>query len=215
MLTLESIEKLAGIAESAITVIAILVGGIWALRKYVVTREGVWNLRMNIDYEVLPYSDSSELLLLYVIPENIGKVVVIPGRKGCVVYVRLVPKITDRKVPFLIQPEDMGAPVLKEEIMWSRGSAGDVPKYEIEPGLSYRHTVPLVVPRGALIEVRAMFWRDEEDATSARRIIDLSQERRSGIAMGESSSNSKGEAAGVGKGIKKKTAPNTSPQADG
>ena len=171
-LTLRELLIVVQIIQATVTSLAVIIGGIWALRKYWRGREGKWNLRVGIDHSVLPYSAEHKLLVLNVLLENIGKIVITPGKKGCEVTVRLLPKVVDRV--FLMRADQSVPPLLKEEIIWTRTTARDVPAYEIEPGSSYRHTVPVVVPGGALVEVRAMFWwKDDRDAISARSLIDL------------------------------------------
>jgi hypothetical protein len=170
-MTFEEIEKLAGIVQSAVTTLALVIGAGWAIRKYIIRREEVWNLKLRYEYEVRPFTERYDLLLLYLHAENIGNIVIRIGKKGCVVTVREIPRSADR--PHMLRPDQERPPLLEEEIINSRGTAKYI-RYEIEPGASYKHTIPLVLPRGILLEVRAVFWwKNDEEATSARAIIDL------------------------------------------
>jgi hypothetical protein len=170
--TLDGWDKLASIIQSLLTSTAVLVGGGWALRRYVIGREGTWNLRLSIEHMPLRSLGDHELVLLIVVFENIGKVVIHTGQKGCKVVIRNLPTVPSGAG--VLRADQKAPPILEAEIIRSRASAQDVDRWELEPGCSFRHSVPVVLPREALVEVRAIFyWKDDVDSATARRIIDL------------------------------------------
>lgn len=177
---LQDLASLTGVVQDVVATLAILTAGVWALWRFVLTREGVWNLELSMEHEVFPYSDDAVLLVVSVIPKNIGKVVIHAGSKGLVVYLRRAP--ADVEPVAMLTPESFGEPILTEEILHSRGSRQLVKEYELEPGCSFRHTVPIVVPKSGLFEVRAVFWwRDDVDSASVRRLIRLGEASSPGV----------------------------------
>jgi hypothetical protein len=75
-----------------ITTVAILVGGIWAYRNFVLERTDIPNAQVLVDSQVLPYSKDKVLLVVNVTLKNAGKRVVKVGEKGCTVSVMLIPQ---------------------------------------------------------------------------------------------------------------------------
>lgn len=66
--------------------------------------------------------------------------------------------------------------LISEDVIGNRPSAREV-QYEIEPGCTYRHMLPVTMPIGLLLMVRATFWwEDNKETTNTRCIIDLGQQ---------------------------------------
>ena len=72
--TSEEISSITGTLSDLVTIIAIIIGGIWSYQIFVKTR--VPNYRLNLEYEILciKLSDGRFLIKVYLIMENIGNV---------------------------------------------------------------------------------------------------------------------------------------------
>jgi flagellar biogenesis protein FliO len=81
----------ADLLLKAVSIIAILAGGVWAYFQFDLTRTAVDNVQINVSTEQQKYGQKSRLLLIHVRPKNIGKVLVSPGKAGIVVSVRAIP----------------------------------------------------------------------------------------------------------------------------
>lgn len=174
--TWENWEKFSGTLSHLATTLAIIVGSVWALRKYLRGREGVWNLKLSIEHEVVPFTIKNNLLILDIVLENIGKVMIRPGSKGCPVTIRYFPRV-DPETPHVLRWENGVDLLVEEDIIGNRPSAKDVP-YELEPGAAYKHTLPVVLPKGDLLMVRVTFWwEDNKDAINKSAVIDLGAAR--------------------------------------
>lgn len=167
--SLDELVRIAALTQSTLTSFALVVGGAWALRKYLASREGTWNLRLELEHEGIPYGESCRLLLIDVVLSNIGKRVISPGSKGCSVEVRLLQQ--DLEAPSVLRLDSHSVPLLEENVILNRGSAEQI-KYELEPGSTFRHTAAFVVPCKVVVEARSTFWwKDNSDSISQRRVF--------------------------------------------
>ena len=158
----EAIEY-ADFINKLLTSIAIVGAGGWALWTFVLRREGVWNLQLNISPTDLPYGPGSRLLLITVNLKNVGKVKITPGSKGCRVSVRKLPN--DLKAGEVLERDRgellVGDVDILEHYREKEGYAG----YEIEPGCEYHELISVVVPEGDIFVIKATFWwKENSDA---------------------------------------------------
>ena len=141
--------------------LAILVGGAWAYWIFVIRRQGVWNLRVSLDTDIVPYTSSKRILSIYVVLKNVGNVKVTPSPKGCRVSVYVLPKTY--KGGELISFENHTALVKELDILRRYKEKGAYWGYEIEPNCEYKEAEFLVVSKGDVLAIEAVFYPPGKD----------------------------------------------------
>lgn len=129
-----------------VSVVAIVVGGSWALYQFHLTETAAYNIQIAVSTESQPYGNDLRLLLIHAKPKNIGKVLVTPGKLGLVVTVRNVPEKLKEGV---VELEEL--PVFYTADLMKRFPDG----YDLEPGVEYDEVVALVVPKGKMFAIKA------------------------------------------------------------
>lgn len=146
-----------------VSIIAIVIGGLWAYFQFDLSRAAIDNIQMTVSSESQPYGNDTRLLLIHVKPKNIGKVLVMPGKSGFVVTVRKIPGDLKQGVVGLEK-----IPELYKVDLMKRFPDG----YELEPGVEYDEVVAVVVPKRSSYAVKALFGvgDDEVDHTAVARV---------------------------------------------
>lgn len=143
---LPKLRDWADLALKCVSVVAIVMGGTWALYQHRITETASYNVQVAVSAEFQPYGGDLRLLLIHARPKNIGKVLVEPGKSGFVVTVRTIPEKLKEGV---VDLEDL--PVFYMDDLLKRFPDG----YELEPGVEYDEVVALVVPKGKMFAVKA------------------------------------------------------------
>lgn len=146
------------IVSKWVTILAILIGGIWAYYNFNITDTGTSNAEIAISTEVFPYDVNSSLVIVYIKPKNIGKVPIEITGDGITLTLKEIPK--DVKVGH-IDMEKITAIVYVPNL---------VKKYDgyfLEPGVTLNEVETFILPHGKtfLVEV-AMDLGDDFDVGS-------------------------------------------------
>ena len=127
------------------TVLAVVVGAIWAAGTFVLFRSQVENLNLSITTQQVPYTGDLRLLIVHVRPKNLGKVL---GRPDTY-------RLRVKEIPVSGQAwKALQRSELKEIL--SLNMLRHYPEgYEIEPGVEYDDIEIIVVKKGATLLVSA------------------------------------------------------------
>ena len=136
------------LANKALTSLAILIAAGWALWRFVLHREAVWNLLLQVSAKVVAYNKRRSLLLLKVTLKNIGRVKIMPGAKGCCVSVSQLPK--NCATGSVIQRSAMRCILSDVDVLRHYRRNGGYPRYVIEPSCEYHEYETLVVVPGSV-----------------------------------------------------------------
>jgi hypothetical protein len=153
---LEKARDWADLSLKCLSIIAILVGGVWAFYQYRVARTDVSNVEISVSSEIQQYSEGSRLLILHIRPKNIGKVMV-TAEKSFTVVVKRIP--TELKVGE-IDLEKLSNFYQTDLLKRYQGAEND--GYDLEPGVEYDEIVALIVPRGSMYSIKATLNFDGE-----------------------------------------------------
>ncbi len=149
--------------------IAIIVGGIWVYWRFIRTRFGTWNLKLNVRMETQHYNESQKLLIIKIGLENKGNIKISPGNKGVRITIR---KLERDKSEGSILDLDQGKVIVESLDVLRKYHLPKIGyrNYEIEPKCEYQEIECLPITQGETISVRTeFFWKDEKDS-----IIDYS-----------------------------------------
>jgi len=153
----------AGIISDITSSIAFIIGGIWVYGNYIYNRTGVWNLKMVIMPEVMPYNEYNKLLNINIALSNEGNIKITPGSHGCQVTVKKIGKeaaqnqIIDLDAGEIMAETDILRPYYHQDVGYQR--------YEIEPKAEYHELACVVVSPGDILSIRAeFFWQDDKDS---------------------------------------------------
>ncbi len=163
-MSLELARSLVALTESIVTIIAIVVGGIWVLYRLGRERTDVWNLQMNVTPQVLDYSGDSNLLIIWVSLRNIGKIKFQPGTRGCLVSVYSL----DQSAPLgtVLEPVD---PLMEDINLLRHYDHGG---YWLEPQAEYTECDAVIVPQDRPLLVKVAFWsEDDTDSITEYRVV--------------------------------------------
>ncbi|MES2155549.1 MAG: hypothetical protein V4510_10480 [bacterium] len=162
-MNLDEWNKILDAASKVVTMLAVVIGGLWAYLKFGRERTAKWNLQVGVKADVLPYNASLRLLVVHVQLKNIGKVIIRPGAKGLLVTVRAVPAgapqnafINYSKAPAVAHRQVLRTrqdPPHREGFLWLKKAFW---AYKLEPGEGYHEVEALIVAPG-LIAVEAVF----------------------------------------------------------
>ncbi len=152
---------LLDLALKLATLVSIIAGGLWAYFKYIRQRLGVWNLKMTIIPEVLPYSRESALLVIKLDLKNVGFISIVPGSKGCTVAIRRVPAgLRDGQAVTWRSAEPFGEEldILTQYREYAEADDYENEVYTLDPGGEYREQHSVIVPRGCIYLIEVTFW---------------------------------------------------------
>lgn len=165
-MNLQKTKDWADIVLKVISVIAIIVGGIWAYFQFAVTAATDSNIELAIKTEVIHYSENDRLLLIHVRPKNIGKVPVSPDHFT----------VSMRDLPLNLKPGKIDLDNLNESYSTSildKYKDG----YDLEPGVTYDEVWAVIVPKDTMYAIRAEIDFDnnenEIDQTAVVKVEDM------------------------------------------
>jgi hypothetical protein len=169
-LTLQQVSTVSEIIYYVVAAVAILVAGWWALFLRRRHRTDAWSLNVVISTEVTPYAVGASLLTVRVSLENVGKVVVQPGKNGCRMSVRQVPAgLAPATVihwgadyPVVLEPFDLLQQYRRDE-RTGELALDYVGSYALEPGATYREQAGLIVQDGFSYLIQVRFWWSRDD----------------------------------------------------
>jgi hypothetical protein len=160
---MQKVTDLIQTVESLVTTLAIVIGGIWALREYRRRREYLWNIVIDCTKEVFPYSTGKGLLVICIDLRTIGKQVFVPGSNGLEIAIERFPSTLESKellvwgrgTPFLKKMDILEAYLDKEDIATGNKDYKKDDSYAIDVGSTYHETFSIVVDKGFiyLIEI--------------------------------------------------------------
>ena len=156
----QEVNTLSDIIVNIVTSLAIIIGGVWGYWTFVIKRQNVWNLQITLEPEIIPYSHSKRLLVIYVILRNVGQVKVTPGPKGCQLTIWKMQ--SDKKEGELVLPKEGEKLIEKLDILRKYKEKGSYWHYEIEPNCQYQEMESIVVNKGVLLAIEAKFFPPEE-----------------------------------------------------
>jgi hypothetical protein len=159
--TLDDWDKVLSAIEHGATVLALVVGGWWALHRFVLNRENAWNLVVDVVPTFYPNGADTCLLCASISLRNVGKVMVSPLGDGCWFSLRSYsPGLQLGATPHWNE----GHPIVEKLAVISRANPNHndemdpvADNYNIEPGGEFVETVIVVVPRGILLMVEVGF----------------------------------------------------------
>ncbi len=154
---LKAAKDPASALQNLVTVVAIVIGGMWAFQRFVITRETAWNVQVTVTPTVLPYDANCHLMVVKVSLKNVGKVIFRAGRKGI-----------ELKVDELLKKAAVGEPFLSK-LNRKAITAKPIPMldddaklYEIEPGGEYHEVEAMLVPKDVFLAVSVTVFGDDE-----------------------------------------------------
>lgn len=163
-----SISEIVLILSNIATMLALIIGGVWAIHRYRLYREASSNPQIKINYEILEYNDNNKLLVLTILVRNIGKVVVEAEKITYSIF--LLPK----NLPIAGKPQLNVQKILinnSDLIYDANPSEIGVIKYMIEPGDEYEELLSLVTPSKSLMLLDIYFQSKQGDKFRVYKII--------------------------------------------
>ena len=156
--------KYLDIVQKIVTIAAIITGGVWALFKFRLRREHVWNLEMTISSEQLHYSKNLCFLIVTVALKNVGSIKIVPGSKGLELTIKRLPTSIEKNTSVdwwnieeeLFGPKDILA---KYKLDGKEDYKGEV--YNLDPGCVYYENEGIILEKGYLYQFRLNFWWKE------------------------------------------------------
>lgn len=162
--------EVAQFIQSIATTVGICIAGLWALRQYILQREYLWNIDIECEQELLPYSTDRQVLVINIGLKNIGKQVFVPGPNGLELTVKRFPltlnpgeyldwniaetfiETTDILEHYL-SPEDVASG--KKD--YKRGDG-----YCLDVGATYRESPSVIVEKGYVYLIELTLWDGAE-----------------------------------------------------
>jgi hypothetical protein len=158
------------ILSKVATIVAIVVGGIWAYRNFNLERTDIANPQVVVDPRVLTYTNEKVLLVVNITLKNVGRRIVRVSKEGCLVSVELVP--ADQPLYKRLKFGE-GRAVVKDVNILDEYYVGQPWNYEIEPGNEYHEIYSAVMPKGQFAHVRVSLPLPKDDALTEYRLIHL------------------------------------------
>lgn len=82
---IDNLQKIAEILTNVITPIAIIIGGLWAYRRFRVRNEGQWNANLSVNIEIINAKIDEKLVCVTIVIDNIGYKKITPTINGLTV----------------------------------------------------------------------------------------------------------------------------------
>jgi hypothetical protein len=149
--------------QNLVAVVAVIIGGAWALQRFIFTREAEWNVQVTVKPTFLPYDADSHLMVVDVFLKNVGKVRFRAGLRGI-----------ELEVDELVGNVDMGKPLNRSPVT----KEGPIPMlevnrehYDIEPGCEYHEVEAVLVPKNKLLAVSVTVFDNDELSVDGEVII--------------------------------------------
>ena len=166
-MTLDDLNQLLSVAEHGATILALILGGWWAVHRYILSRESEWNLTIDVTPTFLSYTEDARLLCASITIANIGKVRALAGEKGCWFSLRELPGgLAVGSTPHWLDGRRVveSLSVIPHANPNHVGQMAPLDKnYIIEPGAEFIETVNVIVPSGGILMAEVGFnaGRDE------------------------------------------------------
>ena len=79
---IDNLQKIAEILNNFITPIAIIIGGLWAYKKFNVRNEGQWNANLRVNTEIINVKIDEKIVCVNISIDNIGNKKITPTKNG-------------------------------------------------------------------------------------------------------------------------------------
>lgn len=152
---------------------AILIGGCWAIYKYMVGGSASWMNNISLDTEVLPYRDNLRLLVIHVRSTNprTSKFEFDEQNATFKLDIRQIPGDRDARTIF---DEEGGQSIASIDLL--QGTGG----YEMLPGAAMDDMRTMVLPVGTTVSMTAelrirRWWQREGDFISTSSVVLIEQ----------------------------------------
>lgn len=163
-MTIETVKLWADTINTILSIIGLIIGGIWVYRKYIIHRTAQWNLKMAVSSQVFPYSENLCMVVLSFKFNNEGTVKITPGKSGCTLSVKKIRRDAQKDVCLdyydgitIIDKKDILRKYYRDKIGYKN--------YVIEPKAEYHEVETLIVEKGELLAVRVeFFWKNDRDS---------------------------------------------------
>jgi hypothetical protein len=156
---MDELKIIVEIVQALATVLALVVGGVWAFFRFVAKREHVWNLDMTTNTAIEQYSSGMCLLVVRVTLKNVGAVPITPGPEGLLLSVRAVP--TNLDCFHSIEWKECEPRQLEDYNMIGKYDplkSG----YLLEVGCTYQESHGVIVEAGRLYHIKVKFCEADD-----------------------------------------------------
>lgn len=170
-MNVEAIARILSALADLITIIAVIVGAIWAWYRFLRRRENVWNLQLDCRPTFTTYGDKLKLLTAYIELHNIGQVRISPIKNGCWFSLK---KITLDGVAGSTPHWSDGEFILENYDVIINANPNHYREYKeddywLEPGAKYEEVVNVVVPQDTTLMAEVGFsGKDGEEIWTYR-----------------------------------------------
>jgi hypothetical protein len=167
--------QVVDIASKIVTVLAVIVGGIWTYQTFIQERLADWSVELTLDTETVELSDGQVLLVVNTTLKNTGKVPAVAGSKGLTLSVFEHGDAKGEKTEGyenLLDWDGHGIkPLVYRFNMLSRYSNANTVGYKLNPGDLRQESEAVLVSRGRLYGVAVRFWGINEYDQSERHTL--------------------------------------------
>lgn len=171
-MNLDTLMKLMSATADLMTILAIIVGAVWAWYRFLRRRENVWNLQIDCKPSFAPYGDNLQLLTVYILLSNIGQVRLLPIKNGCWFSLKKLPEDSAAgSTPHWNEGEtilDKYDVIIKANPNHYEEYIED--DYWLEPGARYEEVVNVVVPKDITVMAEAGFSGKEGEEIWTYRV---------------------------------------------
>jgi hypothetical protein len=169
---MDEIKSYVTILQGIATIVAIVVGGFWAVYRYKIFREATSNPQIELEKCMIPYG-KNQLLAMTITVRNIGKTVVRAVDSGIKLSIKRMPLgspcgniVRWEHGQYLVRNIDVISAANPDE-------EDDIERYMLEPGDEYHESLTIVVPKKVLLMARLEFRGKEGDHIWLYRVWDV------------------------------------------
>lgn len=150
---LENIQKVAEILNNVITPIAIIIGGLWAYRKFNIRNEGQWNANLSVSTETIYQNEDEKLVSVNISIDNIGNKKITPTKNGLTVTLyKANSKLSDNCiVDDWIENTEMSRDILTS---YKNDDRDYTEAWNLDSGATYNERVILRIKDNGLYKIR-------------------------------------------------------------
>ncbi len=156
---LERALLITDLALKCVTIIAIVVGGIWAAGTFLLFRSEVENVNLTLSTQQIPYGEL-KLLVIHVRPKNLGKVLSSP-----VTYRVQVEEISGGLPQGSVIERSSLKPIESVDMLRNHPDG-----YEMEPGVEYDDVEIVPLRKGITVLVTAEFGFEDGSAIDVHEV---------------------------------------------
>jgi len=161
---LAEFKEIISISQGIVTIIAIITGGFWSYILFIKRRENAYNWSLDATANFNNYRENLKLLTVDITLKNIGRVKLIPSKKGCWFSLRYLS--TECMVDDTPHWND-AVPIIEEYDVIRKANpriTGPIEKnYWIEPGAQYVETINVVISEGLILMAEIGFESKNEE----------------------------------------------------